>query len=62
MENSPNFDYQRVKDALNAEISADELTIEEGEVFLDEFTESLKQVTPEQEAAFANLAPSPEEK
>ncbi len=54
IERSPNFNYQRIQEALSAEISPDELSAEEGEVYLDEFMETLSQVTPEQEAFFAD--------
>ncbi|MCP4413751.1 MAG: hypothetical protein GY808_14420 [Gammaproteobacteria bacterium] len=60
IENSPNFDYQRIKEVLNAETSPDELNAQEADVYMMMLMEELRESTPEIEAAYANLDPSPE--
>ncbi len=61
IENSPNFNYQRIKEVLNAETSPDELNAQEVDVYLMMFMEDLRESTPETDAAYANLDTSPGE-
>lgn len=53
IEKSSSFNHQRIKDALQGLISSDDLNAEEGDVFLEEFSQSLGQETPQQTAYFA---------
>ena len=52
IESSSKFNYQYVQEALNAKRSPDELTLEEQEVFFDEFAASMMGEQPEAEAFF----------
>jgi len=52
IERAPNFNYLRITEALKGLISPDELSAEEGDVFFDEFSQSLETETPEQIAFF----------
>ncbi len=52
IEKSPSFNYQHIRDALSGLISPDELSAEEQEIFFDEFSDAMWEVTPEQELAF----------
>ncbi len=52
IENSPKFSYSRIKLALNADMSTDELSTEEQEVFFDQFYGSMWSDSSEQESAF----------
>lgn len=53
IEKSPHFSYQRIRDALSGMGSPDDLSAEEQELFFEEFSEQMWNVTPEQEAFFA---------
>lgn len=52
IEKSPSFNYRHIKDALAGFTSPDELNVEEQEVFFEEFSDAMWEVTPEQEKAF----------
>lgn len=54
IERSPAFNYQRIRQALTAQLSPDELNGEEQEVFLEEFSDSMWRPSPEMEAFFAD--------
>ena len=55
IEQSPGFDYGRVKAALRAQISPDELEAEEREVYFVESAESLRHGNAEEDRFFADL-------
>jgi hypothetical protein len=47
-----NFDHEKINSALRGEIPIDDLSAEESDVFMERFTESLWEETPEQKAFF----------
>ena len=53
IETSDQFNYATVREALNANVSPDDLTAEEQAVFYDEFFQSMYETSPAQEAFFA---------
>lgn len=53
IEKSEAFNYHQIRDALVGLVSPDELNAGEQEVFFDEFSNSMWEVTPEQEAFFS---------
>lgn len=53
IERSPAFNYQRIREVLSGLFSPDDLTAEEQEVFFEEFSDAMWDVTPEQKAFFA---------
>ncbi len=55
IERAPGFDYERVRAALRAELSPDELTGEEQAVFDDEFFALLEQPSEIEDAFFAKM-------
>ncbi len=56
VEQSPDFDMERVERALKAEIALDDLTPEEAAVFHEEFFSSMGEITKESEDFYAGLA------
>jgi len=52
VEQSPSYDHSRVSAALSAEISYDEMSATEQDVFLDEFFQSMRTLSDDDEAAF----------
>jgi hypothetical protein len=52
MELSGRFNYQHVKDALKGLMSTDDLSAEEQEIYLEEFSDSMWENSPDQEAEF----------
>ena len=56
IEQSSSFDYERVKAALAAQIDYDDLTIEEQEVFFNNFSDSMwENPSAETQQFFSNL-------
>jgi hypothetical protein len=53
IEKSSAFDYQRISAALSAELSPDELSPEEQEVWFSEFAEDVTAPTTQEEAFYA---------
>jgi len=53
IEKSSVFNYQQIRDALSGLTSPDELNAEEQSVFFEEFSDSMWDVTPEQEDYYA---------
>ncbi|WP_298918360.1 hypothetical protein [uncultured Algimonas sp.] len=52
---SPDFDYSRVKRALRAELSVDDLSGREQAVYHEEFLEAMEIPSSEEEAFFADM-------
>ena len=56
IENSPNFSYDQIKAALSGLTSPDELSLEEQDVFFEEFCDSMwEEPGAEVKAFYANL-------
>lgn len=55
IESAPDFNYDRVKAALSSRLSPDDLSIEEHEVFLSEFADSMLEDNPAVDAHFSQL-------
>lgn len=53
IERSSAFNYQHIKEVLAGLANPDELSAEEQEVFFEEFSDSMWEVTSEQDAFFA---------
>lgn len=53
IEQSPSFNYQHIRNVLSGLTNPDDLSVQEQEVFFEEFADSMSNTTPEQKTFFA---------